>query len=870
MADPILCVSWNEHANEVAREWKSFLENNSFVDCTIAAEGKSLKAHRLILSACSPYFHMLFREQNEKHPIVFLRDTPYHTLKSLIDFVYNGKVEIPAGQLEIFLELAVSLQIKGLNKSLRNDRRINILDNAAGERPQCLSRVNGDNSGVANLTTSYENCFSNSSCQCHCQFLQGNMNSTQIAPPILFEGCDDSAALDCTTSAMMAVQNQQNHPGHDNPEVLVSTEQSLKQEHLFSQIKILETRSEVLDGVNHIDSMRGNPEDEKNHGCALAFEENLDQFSRSRESLHSNVNSALMILQQEKQQQQHQEQQLQLQQEVNEQQLQQLQQTYEQQQQHQQQPQPVTHSSCELSLAPVLTKQNNQSLPELSMPLSDEADASESEESTSAFDVPGNDTKEMAEETELACDKSLNPSSGAEGSPTPQDEDQEQDKGQTMPEGSANSVPRPTVPSAPELQAHVRLIRMPTLKCRDCDAIFASSRALEDHKRQHSGPQPLRRGVCGASSTATSDLAPPTLDAECQYSKALALHEPQYNEERPHACDVCGKVFTTAAAVALHQRRHKRERERTHPRDVSRKALVKAATHALHKRRHTRKGPLSCSVCGKVFIAQSLLIIHTRIHTGERPFVCSVCGKAFSQSSSLAVHKRTHTGERSYSCDVCEKSFRQSCHLTVHKRMHTGERSYSCDVCGKAFSFSGNLAVHKRTHTGERPYLCSVCGKAFSQSCYLTVHKRTHTGERPFSCVVCGKVFSRSSILALHKRTHTGERSYSCDVCGKAFIHSSSLAVHKRTHTGERSYSCDVCGKAFSQSSNLTRHKRTHTGERSFSCDVCGKAFIHSSSLNRHKARHTAERTYSCDACSLRFSSKSSMITHWQRTHVAK
>ncbi|KAK7871098.1 hypothetical protein R5R35_010462 [Gryllus longicercus] len=779
MADPILCVSWNEHANEVAREWKSFLENNSFVDCTIAAEGKSLKAHRLILSACSPYFHMLFREQNEKHPIVFLRDTPYHTLKSLIDFVYNGKVEIPAGQLEIFLELAVSLQIKGLNKSLRNDRRINILDNAAGERPQCLSRVNRDNSGVANWRTSYENCFSNSSCQYHYQFLQGNTNSTQKAPPILFEGCDDSAALDCTTSAMMAVQNQQNHPGHDNPEVLVSTEESLKQEHLFSEIKILETRSEVLDGVNHIESMPGNPEDETNHGCALAFEENLDQYSRSRESLHSNVNSALMILQQEKQQ-------LQMQQEVNEQQLQQLQQTDEQQQQHQQQPQPVTHSSCELSLAPELTKQNNQALPELSMPLSDEADDSESEESTNALDVPGNDTKEMAEETELAYDKSLNPSSGAGGSPPPQDEDHEQDRGQAMPEGSANSVPRPTVPSAPELQAHVRLIRMPTLKCRDCDAIFASSRALEDHKRQHSGPQPLRRGVCGASSTATSDLAPPTLDAECQYSKALALHEPQYNVERPHACDVCGKAFTTAAAVALHQRRHKRERERTHPRDVSRKALVKAASHALHKRRHTRKGPLSCSVCGKVFRAQCYLIIHTRIHTGERPNKCDVCGKAFNHPSALARHKR----------------------------IHTGERSYSCDVCGKAFIYSGNLATHKRTHTGDRPYSCDVCGQAFYHSPHLTVHKRTHTGERSFSCDVCGKAFSQSYHLTLHKRTHTGERSYSCDVCGKAFNQSSNLTRHKRKHTGERPYSCDACSLRFSRKSSMITHwQRTHVAK---------------------------------------------------------
>ncbi|KAK7871212.1 hypothetical protein R5R35_001077 [Gryllus longicercus] len=583
MADRILCVSWNDHANEVAREWKSFLENNSFVDCTIAAEGKSLKAHRLILSACSPYFHMLFKEQNEKHPIVFLRDTSYHTLKSLIDFVYNGKVEIPAGQLEIFLELAVSLQINGLHTSFRNDRRINILDNAAEERSQCLSRINRDNSGVSNWRTSNENCFSNSSCQSHYQFLQDTTNSTQIAPPILFEGCDDSAEVVQSRAAMMAVQNHpvhdnpevlvsteqslkqehlfseikiletrseeldgvnhiesmpgnpedemnammavqnhpvhdnpevlvsteqslkqenlfseikiletrseeldgvnhiesmpgnpedemnammavqnhpvhdipevlvsteqslkqehlfseikilemrsevldgfkqiesmpgnpedemnammavQNHPVHDNPEVLVSTEQSLKQEHLFSEIKILETRSEVLDGVNHIESMLGNPKDEMNHGCALAFEENLGQFSRSRESLHSNVNSALMILQQEQQrQQQHQEKQLQLQQEVNE---QQLQQTDEQQQ-------PVTHSACELSLAPDLTEQNDQSLPELSMPLSDEADASESEESTNALDVPGNDTEEMAKETELAHDKSLNPSSG--------------------------------------------------------------------------------------------------------------------------------------------------------------------------------------------------------------------------------------------------------------------------------------------------------------------------------------------------------------------------------------------------------------------------------------------------------------------------
>ncbi len=64
---------------------------------------------------------MLFNEENEKHAIVVLKDTSFRTLKTLIDFVYHGKVEIPAGQLETFLELAMSLQIKGLNHFLRED-----------------------------------------------------------------------------------------------------------------------------------------------------------------------------------------------------------------------------------------------------------------------------------------------------------------------------------------------------------------------------------------------------------------------------------------------------------------------------------------------------------------------------------------------------------------------------------------------------------------------------------------------------------------------------------------------------------------------------------------------------------------------------
>ncbi len=62
--------------------------------------------------------------------------------------------------------------------------------------------------------------------------------------------------------------------------------------------------------------------------------------------------------------------------------------------------------------SPETTEQNNQSLPdlELPVPLSGTADDSESEESTDALDAPGNDSEEMDEESELTREE--NPCSG--------------------------------------------------------------------------------------------------------------------------------------------------------------------------------------------------------------------------------------------------------------------------------------------------------------------------------------------------------------------------------------------------------------------------------------------------------------------------
>ncbi|KAB0801668.1 hypothetical protein PPYR_03854 [Photinus pyralis] len=114
MASEQFSLCWDNFHRNMSMGMQSLLENEVLVDVTLAIEGRYLKAHKMVLSVCSPYFRELFQSNPCKHPIVFMKDVSYVVLMDLLQFMYQGEVQVAQENLSLFIKTAEALQIKGL------------------------------------------------------------------------------------------------------------------------------------------------------------------------------------------------------------------------------------------------------------------------------------------------------------------------------------------------------------------------------------------------------------------------------------------------------------------------------------------------------------------------------------------------------------------------------------------------------------------------------------------------------------------------------------------------------------------------------------------------------------------------------------
>lgn len=113
-SDQQYALKWNDFQSSILSSFRHLRDEEDFVDVTLACDIRSFTAHKVVLSACSPYFRKLLKANPCEHPIVILRDIRAEDVENLLRFMYNGEVNIGHEQLNDFLKTAQLLQVRGL------------------------------------------------------------------------------------------------------------------------------------------------------------------------------------------------------------------------------------------------------------------------------------------------------------------------------------------------------------------------------------------------------------------------------------------------------------------------------------------------------------------------------------------------------------------------------------------------------------------------------------------------------------------------------------------------------------------------------------------------------------------------------------
>ena len=115
-------LKWNDFQSNVSRTFSLLRSEQEFFDVSLVSDDqKTMSAHKLVLSASSPYFRQILTHNKHSHPLLCLDGVSSGELQCVLDYIYQGEVHIYQEQLDRFLQVAQRLQLEGLTSKDGDD-----------------------------------------------------------------------------------------------------------------------------------------------------------------------------------------------------------------------------------------------------------------------------------------------------------------------------------------------------------------------------------------------------------------------------------------------------------------------------------------------------------------------------------------------------------------------------------------------------------------------------------------------------------------------------------------------------------------------------------------------------------------------------
>jgi len=137
-----------DHEANLGEIFQELKTADQLLDVTLVTSKGQIKAHKIVLSACSPFFRRVLYNNPHQNSMIYLKGVSHFSLEKLVKFMYDGEVSIKQEDLDNFLEIANDLNVKGLTQNTCMEvtipskrQRIEINQGNIQEPPQSLNMI---------------------------------------------------------------------------------------------------------------------------------------------------------------------------------------------------------------------------------------------------------------------------------------------------------------------------------------------------------------------------------------------------------------------------------------------------------------------------------------------------------------------------------------------------------------------------------------------------------------------------------------------------------------------------------------------------------------------------------------------------------
>ena len=123
-------LKWKNFQPNVTKSFQRLRHEKDYSDVTLIGDDfQPLWAHKVVLSSSSEYFkNVLYSTINHSNPVLCMEGYSKGDLTNVLDYIYNGELQIHQEDLDTFLTVAERLKLDGLaGKETKIDEKDNIL-----------------------------------------------------------------------------------------------------------------------------------------------------------------------------------------------------------------------------------------------------------------------------------------------------------------------------------------------------------------------------------------------------------------------------------------------------------------------------------------------------------------------------------------------------------------------------------------------------------------------------------------------------------------------------------------------------------------------------------------------------------------------